>query len=1014
MMVMTMVPSIAFAGETTPDDIPITEEYFPDENLRAKLFELEQRGEWEYSEVNGILDMREFWSIGELTFDSDEKITNLEGLQYFTYLRSLNIKCGDIDSVSCLPKGLEYLTLENCNLTSLDISHLPNLYGLNVKYNYLSSVDDIIGYKDIESYEIDFWPQGGSFETIPIDEEHFPDDTLREIFLDIEATNGSYGNYDGEDFFYIYGNGNGVLEEKEVEDITWLYFDSTQKITNLQGLQYITNLKTLKINNGKINSVSCLPNSITHLDLKSCGLTSLDVSHLNNLKKLDVRANNIPSIDNIVGFVADEYDEYGEYEDYHKYIRFYPQGIPANIPIDKEHFPDDILRAKLVEMEGSYEYWFDENMSIYLDCNGDGIFDLDELNDFTSLYFKADEKVTNLEGLQYLYNLKNLGIESGEIASVSCLPSSIISLTLKRCGLTSLDVSHLPNLQTLNVRYNNIPSLDAVIGFEGEEYDEDKDYEGDYKYIKSYPQGQAEAVAVDENHFPDKAFREYVSAVLDDDEDGILSVSEIENVRSLSVYDRGIQSLEGLQYFPYIKSLDCSDNFLTELSDLPKYVTSLECDDNLLSELPALPDKLDYLRCEGNKLTVLPELPDSLTYLYCPNNNLTSLPELPKALTYLHCGTNKLTSLPSLSHTSITELQCYENQINILPNLPDGIKEVCCSDNKIKELPELPATIEDLDCSDNVLTKLPSLPLKLKSLDAQNNKLTGTLNISQQMFLKKVYLEDNILTGLIVSDKAKYEYVSLYSNNLASKNAVTGRSDIDWDNVFQFGTQKTYCEVHGHDLSKSGTSKAYVGQSYSYDGSKYKICSKCGYETRYDDKDIKIPAVNNIKLSATSYTYNGKAKKPTVTVYDNDGNKISSSNYTVSYASGRKNVGKYKVTVKFKGNYDGRRYVTFKINPKGTSISKLSKGKKSFTVKWKKQSSKMAKSRITGYQYRYSTSSKMTNAKTITVKGYSKISAKKTGLKAKKKYYVQVRTYMTVSGTKYYSSWSKTKSVTTK
>lgn len=74
----------------------------------------------------------------------------------------------------------------------------------------------------------------------------------------------------------------------------------------------------------------------------------------------------------------------------------------------------------------------------------------------------------------------------------------------------------------------------------------------------------------------------------------------------------------------------------------------------------------------------------------------------------------------------------------------------------------------------------------------------------------------------------------------------------------------------------------------------------------------------------------------------------------------------------------------------------------------------MASSRITGYQIRYSTSSKMTKAKTVTVKGYSKVSRKISKLKAKKKYYVQVRTYKTVSGVKYCSAWSAKKYVKTK
>ena len=76
----------------------------------------------------------------------------------------------------------------------------------------------------------------------------------------------------------------------------------------------------------------------------------------------------------------------------------------------------------------------------------------------------------------------------------------------------------------------------------------------------------------------------------------------------------------------------------------------------------------------------------------------------------------------------------------------------------------------------------------------------------------------------------------------------------------------------------------------------------------------------------------------------------------------------------------------------------------------------MSKARITGYQIQLSTSSKFTKktTKLVTVKGYKKTSTKVTGLKAKKKYYVRIRTYMKVKGTNYYSSWSKTKIKKTK
>lgn len=90
-----------------------------------------------------------------------------------------------------------------------------------------------------------------------------------------------------------------------------------------------------------------------------------------------------------------------------------------------------------------------------------------------------------------------------------------------------------------------------------------------------------------------------------------------------------------------------------------------------------------------------------------------------------------------------------------------------------------------------------------------------------------------------------------------------------------------------------------------------------------------------------------------------------------------------------------------------TSITKITAKSKGFTVYWKKVST-------TGYQIQYSTSSKFTNPKTVTVSSSSTISKSITKLTAKKKYYVRVRTYKTVNGTKCYSKWSASKYVTTK
>ena len=208
-----------------------------------------------------------------------------------------------------------------------------------------------------------------------------------------------------------------------------------------------------------------------------------------------------------------------------------------------------------------------------------------------------------------------------------------------------------------------------------------------------------------------------------------------------------------------------------------------------------------------------------------------------------------------------------------------------------------------------------------------------------------------------------------------------------------------------HTLSKK-TTKATTNR----DGRIQTICSSCNKVL----SSVAISRASNIKLSATNYTYTGKAVTPSVTVKTAKGNVLKkNTDYTLSYQSGRKNVGKYAVKVTLKGNYSGTKTMYFSINPKSTSVAKLTPGSKKMTVKWKKQATQ-----TTGYQIQYSQSSKFTKSKTVTVKKNTATSTTIKKLSAKKKYYARIRTYKTVKvngkATKLYSSWSKAKSVTVK
>lgn len=164
----------------------------------------------------------------------------------------------------------------------------------------------------------------------------------------------------------------------------------------------------------------------------------------------------------------------------------------------------------------------------------------------------------------------------------------------------------------------------------------------------------------------------------------------------------------------------------------------------------------------------------------------------------------------------------------------------------------------------------------------------------------------------------------------------------------------------------------------------------------------------SVSLSAKSYVYDGLAKRPDVTVKLGSMMLKKGTDYTVSYSS-NKNVGDGKVTVIGKGAYNGSVTKTFTIKPKGTSLSKLTSKSKGFKIKWKKQPVQ-----ISGYQIQYATKSSFSNKKTKTITSQTKTTITLKKLKAKKKYYVRIRTYKVVSGKKLYSAWSGVKKVKTK
>ena len=205
----------------------------------------------------------------------------------------------------------------------------------------------------------------------------------------------------------------------------------------------------------------------------------------------------------------------------------------------------------------------------------------------------------------------------------------------------------------------------------------------------------------------------------------------------------------------------------------------------------------------------------------------------------------------------------------------------------------------------------------------------------------------------------------------------------------------------GHDYVIT-TTKA----TFEKDGKIVRKCSRCGKSST--SKIYRVTA----SLTTTKLTYNGKPQYPGVKLMDTNKTGLHMSDYSYKWQPKSTDIGNYVVTITLKGNnYTGTKKLAYKINPKGTSIASLKSNKsKQIRVAWNKQTTKTS-----GYQIQVSTDSTFKNAvKTYTVSGKNTQAKNISNLKGGKKYYVRIRTYTNKSSTKFYSDWSKAKTVTTK
>lgn len=302
----------------------------------------------------------------------------------------------------------------------------------------------------------------------------------------------------------------------------------------------------------------------------------------------------------------------------------------------------------------------------------------------------------------------------------------------------------------------------------------------------------AAEVVIDEAHFPDQNFRKLVLEKIDLDGNGVLNDAEIMAVEIIDCPRRAISSLVGIEFFPALKALDCSNgtgggssadnlrenNTLTML-DLSHntQLTSLECYGNQLEEMIlGKKEALTRIDCHENQLIYLDvsECP-ALRELYCFNNNLAILNLGEKAnLTRLDCTGNKnlhelhVDGSPMLSLLACSGASLHELDVSVCSRL----EYLDCSRNRIAtlDLSHCPR-LSQLDCSDNLLTRLDvsGNPL-LESFGCSENSLTN-LDISGNPSLTWVNCDYNNLAALTFGKNTLLKELNCSNNRLTELDA---------------------------------------------------------------------------------------------------------------------------------------------------------------------------------------------------------------------------------------------------
>jgi hypothetical protein len=450
------------------------------------------------------------------------------------------------------------------------------------------------------------------------------------------------------------------------------------------------------------------------------------------------------------------------------------------------NIPDASFKARLI--------------AIGVDLNSDGQIQQSEAQSITEALELGSSSISDLTGISAFTNMKYLRCEYN--------------------NLTSLTVTAMPNLKTINVggntnlsslTVNNLASLDSLKIAGGMLGALDVSTLGNLKYLDASVNHittfdlanntQLKGVYVGANWISMGSIS-YPALNLIEELDissnglGTLNVSAFTNLRSLNCSGNQISNLS-ISNLSALEFLSCGNNQMDVLSmsNLPM-LHHLYCGGNFITNLNLSPfAALQHVEADGNHFASLGLAGlTNLDYLSCA---LTQLPAINvstlSALKYLNCAGNQIPTLDLSGLANLEDVYCGQNAMTSLNiNGANSLHHLECANNQLANIDLTGhSTLYLLDCGTNPMTSLDlSQSPNLSYLRCNNVPLT-VLDVSMLSSLNFLDCANDFLTTLDCSNNTMLTWLSFYNNNIASVFIKNGANesidDASWiENNLQY------------------------------------------------------------------------------------------------------------------------------------------------------------------------------------------------------------------------------------